>query len=162
MLTDIQQWWLPAPSGKPSPALESTADYLHKINMFLLPCAIGISLAVWAMMVIFTFIGKHAAPLKYTSRFKQVIVLLATTSWTTAFGYFSLEHLARLNIAHVRWEMDAWVLLPIAINIGIAIGSAAIAKSERKRVTRDEARDVEQAISVEEFLAEEKRPLVEV
>lgn len=113
-------------------------------------------------MLIFTFIGKHTAPLKHTSRVKQVLVLLATTSWTVAFCYFSLEQLGRLNIAHVRWEMDAWVLLPIAVNIGVAIGTAAVAKSERKRVNRDQARDAEQAISVEEFLAEEKRPLVEV
>lgn len=134
----------------------------NSVNMFLIPCAIGITLAMWGMMVLFSLMGKHATPLKYTSRVKQVLVILATSSWTTAFGYFSLERLAKFNIAHVRWEMDAWVLLPIAVNIGIAIGTAAIAKSERKRVARAEACGVEQAISVEEFLAEEKRPLSQV
>lgn len=113
-------------------------------------------------MVSFTLVGKHSAPLKHTSRAKQILVILATSSWTTAFGYFALEHLAKLGIARVRWEMDAWVLLPIAINIGIAIGTGMITKVERKRVARQEARESDQAISVEEFLAEEKRPLMDV
>jgi hypothetical protein len=159
--TNITQWWLPS-LPPPPPVVENTASTLNKVNMVLLPSAIGIVLGTWAIMVFMSFKKDQHASLVHTSRFKQVIVTLATTSWVTAFGYFSLEHLSKLNIARVRWQMDAWVLLPIGINIGIALGTAAISKSERKRVAREEARHQDQAISVEEFLAEEKRPLVEV
>ena len=129
--------------------------------MVLLPAAIGITLAVWGVMVIFTLAGRHTTPLKYTSKFRSIPIVLAAMAWSTSFGYYSLEVLARYGIARVRWEMDAWVLTPIAINIGMAIGTAFVCKLERKRIAKVEAR-AERPISVEEFLAEEKQPLVEV
>lgn len=129
--------------------------------MVILPAAIGVTLAVWSGMVLFTLVGKNSAPLKYTSKLRSAAIILATTAWATSFGYYSLETLARLDVAHVRWEMDAWVLLPIGVNIGVAIGTAFVSKIERKRIARIEANDAERALSVEEFLAEEKTPLFE-
>ncbi|ETN36889.1 uncharacterized protein HMPREF1541_07876 [Cyphellophora europaea CBS 101466] len=157
------EWWVPV-SSEPSPTLESVSSILNSINMCLIPTAIGITLAMWGMMVAFTLVAKHTTPLVHTSRARQLIAIACTTAWSTAFGYFALEHLSRVGVARVRWEMDAWVLLPIAVNIGIAIGTAMISKLERKRIARAEAHDhdTERAISVQEFLAEEKRPLMDV
>jgi hypothetical protein len=84
----------------------------------------------------------------------------------------SLLNLSRLSIARVRWEMDAWILVPIAINIGYALGSGLALKIERKQVERAakladslslSSRGNEERLSVQEFLAEDvKRPLLDV
>jgi hypothetical protein len=109
--------------------------------------------------------------LVHTSRTKRLVLVFSTTAWTLSFGYVSLLNLSRLSIARVRWEMDAWVLVPIAINIGYALGSGLALKVERKQVERaaraeaavEGASGGEERLSVQEFLAEDvKRPLLDV
>lgn len=140
---------------------------IAKFDMVVFPICIGITLATWGVLALLTVSNWRQTPLKYTSKFRSGLTILASVAWTTSFGYYSLETLSHYgldgkSLARVRWEMDAWVLAPIAVNMGIAIGTGFVAKLERKRIARVEARDdAERAISVEEFLAEEKQPLIE-
>lgn len=146
--------------GSPS-KLKVVSDAIAKFDLVLIPGAIGVALAAWGVIVILTITGRHMAPLRYTSKIRAFFINLAAIAWSTSFGYYALECLAHVQVARVRWEMDAWVLIPIGVNIGIAIGTAFVGKLERKRLAKAELHDMERAISVQEFLAEEKQPLVE-
>ncbi|KPI45013.1 uncharacterized protein AB675_2811 [Cyphellophora attinorum] len=153
------EWWLPLPSAQPAAGLRDDAshstaqafgEWLQKADMIILPVAIGMTLAVWGGLVVMALLDVGNTRLKYTSKFRSVLIVLTSVAWTLGFGYYSLELLSRYGfsngddmvpLARVRWEMDAWVLTPIAVNIGMAIGTAFVGRFERKRIAVVDARN---------------------
>lgn len=139
---------------------------LKKLDMFLLPIAIGISFALYVCWVGHTFIYVESRPygskkLPKNTRKNWAVrgFMVCGIAITNSLGYGALQILEKVDLAHVKPLEYRIVIVPMLVNLGIFLGSISQFRME-KRMARKEALALQ--VAQAEGIESEKGALLEV
>jgi len=162
-------WWVPnTPSDPEHPSFAAKlAEVLKKLNLVLLPLAIGISLAGHVYYTLQTFIyvdsrpfGSMRLPKNTRKNWLVRFFMLLGVVLSTTFGYGAFQILADMDLAHVKKLEYAIIVVPVQVNLGILYGTLLQFRME-KMIAKRQALKFE-SVKVEEGMADEKAALLEV
>ncbi len=167
--TDNSQLFLPRPNSDddhPS-LLVKVNGILTRINMILLPVAIGISLVSYVYYLVQTLIyvdsrpvGSRKLPKNSRKNWTARLFMLSHIALSLAFGRYAFGVLAKMDLAYVKPLEYAIIVVPFQINFGILLGSFAQHKME-KSIARKEAMKAQNARAELENALDEKAALLD-
>jgi len=166
-------WWVPKvfpdtpeDPSKPSYAM-SFFCLLKKLDMFLLPVAVGISFAVYVFYVLHTFVyvesrpyGSNKLPKNNRRNWACRFLMLNGIAITTSLGYGVFHILAEVDLAHVKPLEYALIVVPVQVNLGIFLGSIMQIRMMKRIARKQEL--AQQAARAEDGVQDEKAALVDV
>jgi len=142
-------------------------EVLTRMNLILLPVAIGISLVSYVYYLVQTLIYVDARPVgsrKFPKNSRKNWVarsfMLSHIALSLLFGRYAFAILAKMDLAHVKPIEYAIIVVPFQINIGVLLGSFAQHKME-KSIARKEALKLQNARAELEGAVDEKAALLE-